>query len=103
MDFVREPRCLIAWKGANITILDTSTAGFVLIMSHSCGAISNQIDLRLVAETWRKCEEILTHMASFSISARNSLQFLQVTHHHIVQNYTGMYSSYRRLRMVHPD
>ncbi|KAJ5920960.1 hypothetical protein N7466_009286 [Penicillium verhagenii] len=68
----------------------TSTAGFVLIMSYSCSSILKKIDAHLIAETWRKCEKILTHMASFSLSARNSLQFLQVTHHHIVQNYTSM-------------
>ncbi|KAJ5088027.1 hypothetical protein N7456_011643 [Penicillium angulare] len=67
----------------------TSTAGFVLIMSHSCSTILNQVDSRTVVDTWRKCEEILTHMASFSISARNSLQFLQATHHHIVNNYNS--------------
>ncbi|KAJ6109899.1 hypothetical protein N7486_002134 [Penicillium sp. IBT 16267x] len=66
----------------------TSTAGFVLIMSYSCSSILKNIDSRTIADTWRKCEKILTHMASFSLSARNSLQFLQVTHHHIVQNYT---------------
>ncbi|KAJ5628555.1 hypothetical protein N7490_010783 [Penicillium lividum] len=66
----------------------TSTAGFVLIMSYSCSSILKKLDSQLIADTWRKCEKILTHMASFSLSARNSLQFLQVTHHHIVQNYT---------------
>ncbi|KAJ5730286.1 uncharacterized protein N7483_004794 [Penicillium malachiteum] len=70
----------------------TSTAGFVLIMSHSCSAILNQIDLRTVADTWRKCEKILIHMAPFSISARSSLQFLQVTHDHIVHNYNSSVS-----------
>ncbi|KAJ6172659.1 hypothetical protein N7470_001726, partial [Penicillium chermesinum] len=70
----------------------TSTAGFVLIMSYSCRSILKQIDTQVIAETWRKCEEVLTHMAAFSLSARNSLQFLQVTHQHIIQNYTSMFS-----------
>lgn len=85
--------CMCSWTEektkANIST-DTSTAGFVLIMSYSCSSILKKIDSRTIADTWRKCEKILTHMASFSLSARNSLQFLQVTHHHIVQNYTGM-------------
>ncbi|KAJ5233015.1 hypothetical protein N7468_005971 [Penicillium chermesinum] len=68
----------------------TSTAGFVLIMSYSCRSILKQIDTQVIAETWRKCEEVLTHMAAFSLSARNSLQFLQVTHQHIIQNYTKL-------------
>ncbi|KAJ5084211.1 hypothetical protein NUU61_008790 [Penicillium alfredii] len=67
----------------------TSTAGFILIMSYSCRAILDQIDIRAVDDTWRKCEEILGYMASFSLSARNSLQFLQVTHQHIAQHYSG--------------
>ncbi|KAJ5155295.1 hypothetical protein N7492_008098 [Penicillium capsulatum] len=67
----------------------TSTAGFVVIMSYSCRATLTQIDARTVDQTWRKCEEILMHMSSFSLSARNSLRFLQVTHQHIVQNYAG--------------
>ncbi|KAJ5234607.1 uncharacterized protein N7469_003775 [Penicillium citrinum] len=71
----------------------TSTAGFVLIMSYSCRSILDQIDVQAVDETWRKCEEVLTNMSLFSLSARNSLQFLQVTHHHIVQNYAGMNGS----------
>lgn len=58
-------------------------------MSYSCRSILDQIDVHAVDETWRKCEEVLTTMSSFSLSARNSLQFLQVTHQHIVQNYTG--------------
>ncbi|KAJ5668927.1 hypothetical protein N7462_009997 [Penicillium macrosclerotiorum] len=67
----------------------TSTAGFVLIMSYSCRSILNQIDAHAVDEAWGKCEEILTNMASFSPSARNSLQFLQVTYQHIIQNYSA--------------
>ncbi|KAJ5143188.1 uncharacterized protein N7515_001975, partial [Penicillium bovifimosum] len=67
----------------------TSTAGFILIMSHPCHSICEQVDPQLVDESWRKCEEILAFMATFSLSARNSLQFLQVTHQHIVQSHSG--------------
>lgn len=59
-------------------------------MSYSCHSILDQVDTQVIAETWHKCEEVLTHMTAFSLSARNSLQFLQVTHQHIVQNYTSM-------------
>jgi hypothetical protein len=76
---------------------DTSTAGFVLIMSYSCRSILDQIDAHTVDESWRKCEEVLAVMSSFSVSARNSLQFLKVTHQHIVQKYTGMSDSRGRL------
>ncbi|KAJ5258185.1 hypothetical protein N7524_009741, partial [Penicillium chrysogenum] len=67
----------------------TSTAGFILIMSYSCHSIREQVDSQIVDESWRKCEEILAFMAIFSVSARNSLQFLQVTHQHITQNYSA--------------
>ena len=59
-------------------------------MSYSCHSIREQVDTQKVDESWRKCEEILAFMAIFSQSARNSLQFLQVTHQHIVQSYSGM-------------
>ena len=58
-------------------------------MSYSCHSIREQVDSQIVDESWRKCEEILAFMAIFSLSARNSLQFLQVTHQHITQNYSG--------------
>lgn len=45
--------------------------------------------MHAVDTAWQRCEEILTNMASFSLSARNSLQFLQVTHQYIIQNYKG--------------
>ncbi|OQE41828.1 hypothetical protein PENCOP_c004G04987 [Penicillium coprophilum] len=67
----------------------TSTSGFILIMSYSCYSIREQVDSQIVDESWQKCEEILAFMAIFSISARNSLQFLQVTHQHIMQNYSA--------------
>lgn len=60
-------------------------------MSYSCHSIREQVDSQFVDESWRKCEEILAFMAMFSLSARNSLQFLQVTHQHIVQNYSGLF------------
>jgi hypothetical protein len=75
---------------ARLTVLvDTSTAGFVLIMSYTCRSIIDQVDMHAVDTAWQRCEEILTNMASFSLSARNSLQFLQVTHQYIMQNYIG--------------
>ncbi|KAJ5151079.1 uncharacterized protein N7482_010331 [Penicillium canariense] len=67
-----------------------STAGFVLIMSYSCRSILDQINAHAVDAAWQNCEEILTNMASFSLSARNSLQFLQVTHQYIMQNYSAV-------------
>lgn len=82
-DPIQQPRAHISREA------DTSTAGFVLIMSYSCRSILQQVDPRTVDEGWRKCEDVLTNMSTFSVSARHSLQFLQVTHQHIVQNCSG--------------
>ena len=69
-------------------------------MSYSCHSIREQVNSQFVDESWRKCEEILAFMATFSLSARNSLQFLQVTHQHIVQNYSGLFSRFRLLMSI---
>ncbi|KAK2812641.1 hypothetical protein FQN50_001287 [Emmonsiellopsis sp. PD_5] len=60
----------------------TSTAATVLIMSYSVPHIlhSTQSHTTIVEESWSKCETILSHMATFSKSARNTLQFLQAAH-----------------------
>lgn len=69
-------------------------------MSYSCRSILKQMNPQLVNETWRKCEDVLGHMSSFSQSARNSLRFLQVTHQHVVQNYTGEFPSFNTLWLL---
>ncbi|RHZ50185.1 hypothetical protein CDV55_102112 [Aspergillus turcosus] len=55
----------------------TSTAGMVLIMSSTCDTILADLEASLVHEAWSKCEEILTSMSLFSVSARNTLLFLR--------------------------
>ncbi|KAG2412987.1 hypothetical protein HFD88_010546 [Aspergillus terreus] len=56
----------------------TSTAGMVIIMSYACCPISEEVDTATIDASWAKCEEILRQMGSFSLSAQNTLQFLQV-------------------------
>lgn len=56
---------------------DTSTCALVLIMAHSVPSLSDSIDIVRVQEAWEKCEKILSHMGTFSQSARTSLRFLQ--------------------------
>ncbi|GES58203.1 hypothetical protein ATEIFO6365_0004035400 [Aspergillus terreus] len=56
----------------------TSTAGMAIIMSYACRPISEELDTATIEASWAKCEEILRQMGSFSLSARNTLQFLQV-------------------------
>ncbi|KAK2737278.1 hypothetical protein FQN55_001204 [Onygenales sp. PD_40] len=60
----------------------TSTAATVLIMSYSLPHIldSAHSHTTIVQESWSKCETILSHMATFSPSARNTLQFLQAAY-----------------------
>ena len=55
---------------------DTSTAAMILILSYSCYQAS-EIDLPTIDTTWRKAETVLQHLASFSASGRNTLNFLQ--------------------------
>ncbi|GAB1218232.1 hypothetical protein ATERTT37_007485 [Aspergillus terreus] len=47
-------------------------------MSYACRPISEEVDTATIDASWAKCEEILRQMGSFSLSARNTLQFLQV-------------------------
>lgn len=65
---------------------DSSTAAMVLIMSHTCRPMLDDIDSATVDDTWRKCEQILTDMASFSLSARNTLRFLQAAYNQVVSS-----------------
>lgn len=58
------------------TSLDTSTAAMILIMSYSCYQATD-IDLPTIDITWQKAETVLQHLASFSVSGRNTLKFLQ--------------------------
>ena len=55
----------------------------VLIMSHACRTLED-VDKPLIDTNWTKCETILMHMAPFSLSARNTLQFLQGAYSHVV-------------------
>lgn len=71
-----------------LTMTDTATAAMVLIMSHTCRTLE-EVDKPLIDSNWAKCEQILLHMAPFSLSARNTLQFLQGAHSHVVSNNTG--------------
>ncbi|PWY88933.1 hypothetical protein BO70DRAFT_393450 [Aspergillus heteromorphus CBS 117.55] len=58
----------------------TSTAGMVLIMSYTCHPIFAELDRAAIDQTWAKCEQTLQHMSPFSVSARNTLRFLQTAH-----------------------
>ncbi|KAL1953096.1 hypothetical protein VTO42DRAFT_3597 [Malbranchea cinnamomea] len=62
-----------------------STAGFVLILSYTSQTLLDEISVGTVNNAWQKCEDVLTHMAAFSLCARNTLQFLQATYCQIVQ------------------
>ncbi|PYH96198.1 hypothetical protein BO71DRAFT_472464 [Aspergillus ellipticus CBS 707.79] len=62
----------------------TSTAGMVLIMSYTCQPIFTELNKGAIDQTWDKCEQILQHMGPFSLSARNTLRFLQTAHSRIL-------------------
>ncbi|KAB8263705.1 fungal-specific transcription factor domain-containing protein [Aspergillus pseudonomiae] len=61
-----------------------STAGMVIIMSYTCHPIWDELDKVTIDSTWAKCEEILRRMGSFSVSARNTIQFLQATRNQVL-------------------
>lgn len=48
----------------------------ILILSYSCYKAC-KIELSTVDATWQKAEAVLQHLASFSVSGRNTLNFLQ--------------------------
>ncbi|PWY95391.1 hypothetical protein BO94DRAFT_571971 [Aspergillus sclerotioniger CBS 115572] len=54
-----------------------STCALVLIMASSVPSLSDTVNPAVIEETWKKSETVLTHMATFSQSARTSLRFLQ--------------------------
>lgn len=61
----------------------------VLIMSHTSRTVpeeTEEIDQQRIDSTWMKCEQILQHMVPFSLSARNTLQFLQGAYAQVVRN-----------------
>lgn len=64
---------------------DTSTAAMILIISYSCYQAS-ELDLPTIDTTWRKAETVLQHLASFSVSGRNTLNFLQAMRNRFVSH-----------------
>ncbi|OGM48186.1 hypothetical protein ABOM_002100 [Aspergillus bombycis] len=61
-----------------------STAGMVIIMSYTCRPIWDELDKATIDSTWAKCEEVLRKMGPFSVSARNTIQFLQATRNQVL-------------------
>ena len=70
---------------------DVSTAGLVVMMSLSCRPIMSEIDEHKIEEAWKRCNDILSYMTTFSSSACNTLNFLQAL-------YTQSTSSHRRAK-----
>lgn len=56
----------------------------VLIMSSTRCSILAELDQHPVDEAWLKCEQILSQMAPFSLSARNTLHFLETARSQII-------------------
>lgn len=68
---------------------DISSAGIVLIMARSCQPALDDLTVSELDEPWRYCVEILRHMASFNLSARKTLTFLEAIHNRLVSCRTG--------------
>ena len=54
----------------------TSTAAIVLIISYTGPVTAIGLHISAIDAAWQKCEQILQHLAIFSVSGRNTLQFL---------------------------
>lgn len=57
----------------------------ILILSYSCYKTC-KIELSTVDTTWEKAEAILQHLASFSVSGRNTFNFLQAMRNRFVSH-----------------
>lgn len=53
-----------------------------------------ELDERKIEEAWKNCNDILSHMATYSASASNTLKFLQAS-------YTQSTSNYRQTKDNH--
>ncbi|KAK3391371.1 fungal-specific transcription factor domain-containing protein [Sordaria brevicollis] len=60
------------------------TAGIVVILGQLCPAPSLTLNQQRLERSWRLCEEILAHFASFSISAHTSLEHLRRFHGNMI-------------------
>lgn len=64
--------------------LYASTAGIVLILARLCPTIIEPLSSSRIEKSFHLCEEILSHMASFSVSAQNTLKSLQRIYQQLV-------------------
>ncbi|KAJ2902892.1 uncharacterized protein MKZ38_010703 [Zalerion maritima] len=69
------------WDG-----LYASTAGLVLVVCRLHSSLWETLDQERVHVAWEQCQEVLGHLASFSMSARNSLALLQKIHDSVTSN-----------------
>lgn len=68
-------------------MIDVSTAGLVVMMSLSCRAIVSEVGEHKIEEAWKRCNDILSYMTTFSSSACNTLNFLQALYAQSTSNH----------------
>ncbi|KAL2130419.1 hypothetical protein VTI74DRAFT_6508 [Chaetomium olivicolor] len=56
------------------------TAGLAVIIGYLCPPLLASVDTQRLERSWLLCQTVLTHFASFSISAHRSLRLLQKVH-----------------------
>lgn len=67
--------------------LDVSTAAIVLLMSFSAPSMLRPSAMDKAREAWREATSVLESMATVSVSASNTLQFLRAAYRQAVSGY----------------
>ncbi|KAK4235885.1 fungal-specific transcription factor domain-containing protein [Achaetomium macrosporum] len=65
------------------------TAGLAIIVGYLCPTLLASLDRQRLERCWMMCQGILSHFASFSISAQRSLRLLQKVHADVMSRSSG--------------
>ncbi|KAK3306082.1 fungal-specific transcription factor domain-containing protein [Chaetomium strumarium] len=65
------------------------TAGLAIIVTYLCPTLLASLDRQRLERCWMMCQGILSHFASFSISAQRSLRLLQKVHADVMSRSAG--------------
>lgn len=77
-------------SGANPNPTDAFTAGLAVIVGYLSPSLLASMDKQRLERSWMRCQEILAHFTSFSVSAQRSLRLLQKVHGDVMSRCSGM-------------
>ena len=69
---------------ANYSLLDTFTAGVVLVLAQTCPAMGSIFPSNVLGDAWQSCSDCLDNMDSSSNTAKNCANSLQKTLTHLL-------------------